>query len=131
MKRRALSFSAFVPWTCVWSTLAGALVVRPATASPPCEAIARQTSETVIAYEPPSAFTICRQGRVETDVVEGRPVYVELVPGPAVALLRFRVHGRATHVEPSGLREVADRMAALAAGLRALGGSAQPRGRPW
>ncbi len=92
---------------------------------PTCAAIAGQTGATVIAYEPPSSFTICRGGKEETDVVEGRPIYVEVVSSPGASLLRFRVHGRATEPEATGLRETADRIGGLAAGLRALAASTQ------
>ena len=101
------------------------LLVARAHADPTCVAIALQTDATVIAYEPPSSFTICRAGEVESDVVEGRPVYVELVPSPRAALFRFRVRGRATQPEPTGLREVAERVDGLHATLHALASSSE------
>lgn len=106
-------------------TVSATLVARSARAEPICAAVARQTDATVIAYEPPSSFTICRAGKVEGDVVEGRPVYVQLVARPGVGLLRFHVHGRATGVEPTGLRAAAGRIDHLHAGLRELASSPQ------
>ncbi len=90
-----------------------------------CTTLAGQRDATIIAYEPPSSFTICRAGQVEADVVEGRPVYVQLVAKPGAGLLRFHVHGRATSAEPTGLLASAARIEQLSNGLRALASSAQ------
>lgn len=90
-----------------------------------CTSIGQQTDATVIAYEPPTAFTICRAGHVDEDVVVGRPVYVELVPRPGEGLYNYRVHGRATRIDPTGLRAAAERIDGLHAGLHALTSSTQ------
>ena len=68
--------------------------VRPARAADHdlCQEIERDTKETVIVFEPPSSFTICRAGHVESDVVAGRPLYVEVLADPAT-LFRYGVHG--------------------------------------
>jgi hypothetical protein len=104
---------------------AALLLAAPARAESPCAVIARQTDATVIAFEPPGTFTICRGGHVESDVVTGRPVYVELVAGAGEGLMRFRVHGHATQIEPTGLLGAAQRLGAFASDLRALASSAQ------
>lgn len=107
-------FGRIVP---AWAAAVTLFVPGLASGETLCAKIARQTTETVVAYDPPSSFTICRNGSVEQDIMVGRPVYVELVPDAGESLYRYRVHGSATDVEPTGLRRSAERLDALHGGL--------------
>ncbi len=105
--------------------VASTSLAATAFAANPCASVAHQTRATVIAYEPPATFTICRDGHEEDAVVTGRPVYVELVPHGGEGMQGFRVFGRATQAEPTGLLAAAQRLAGLAGDLRALASSTQ------
>lgn len=84
-----------------------------------CQKMAQDTKETVIAFQPPSTFTICRAGRVESDVVVGRPVSVAVVTDPNTSF-RFTVHGLAAQPQRTGLTGLARRSHALAQTLHDL-----------
>src|SRR5579863_7947663 len=62
-------------------------------AASPCGAVTAHRKDTVIVFEAPSTFTICRDGGTETDVVTGRPVYLDLLPTPSANMFEFRIHG--------------------------------------
>ena len=99
------------------------LIARADTRADTCADIAKQTRRTVIAFEPPSAFTICREGHGADDVVAGRFVSVELVPGKGEDLFRYRLSGRSTEPKPSGLAAWAKQARHAAHRLQTLGES--------
>jgi hypothetical protein len=69
----------------------------------PCDAVREHKRDTVVLFQPPSTFTICRGGSVENDVVTGRPIYFELTPTPGSRMFDFRIHGKAADWTPAGL----------------------------
>lgn len=85
----------------------------------PCQKVGQDTKETVIAFEPPSTFHICRAGKVESDVVAGRPLYVEVLADPNT-LFRYSIHGLASEPERTGLTRLARRSHGLAKNLHDL-----------
>ena len=68
-----------------------------------CAAAGERTHDTVIVFQPPSSFTVCRNGKVEPGVVTDRPVYLELVPSPGPRMFDFRIRGRSSDWTPMGL----------------------------
>jgi hypothetical protein len=69
----------------------------------PCSAVREHARDTVIVFQPPSTFTICREGAVEDDVVTGRPVYLQLAASLGWRMFDFRLHGDASEWAPAGL----------------------------
>jgi hypothetical protein len=92
----------------------------------PCGAVTAHRKDTVIVFDAPSTFTICRDGAVETDVVTGRPVYLEVLPTPSANMFEFRIHGRAAEVKPTGLDMWHEQSAQMALDLHQLAHSSAP-----
>lgn len=84
---------------------------------------ARDRDRTVIVFQPPSAFTICRGGAAQEDVIAGRPVYLMLSPTRPSSTFDFSIHGRAAEPGPSGLGAVQEKAAFVAAQLAGLADS--------
>jgi hypothetical protein len=84
-----------------------------------CRKVGQETKETVIAFEPPSTFAICRAGQVGSDVVTGRPIYVEVLADPNT-LFRYSIHGLGGEPERTGLTRLARRSHDLAKRLHDL-----------
>jgi hypothetical protein len=82
--------------------------------------------DTVIVFQAPSTFTICRNGAVQSDVVTGRPVYLQLAPGPGSRMFDFRVHGQSTEWTPTGLSAWEELTARIGGGLRDLQHAGEP-----
>jgi hypothetical protein len=101
--------------------------VAKAAESEVCEKIQRQTADTVIAFEPPASFTICRDGKFETDVVTGRPIYVEVLADEHTSF-RYSIHGLSNRPQRTGLTRLARRSHALAQSLRLLAESGETVG---
>ncbi len=74
------------------------------TRSPVCAGTQDRQHDTVIVYQPPSTFTICRGGAAQNDVVAGRPVYFEVARTAGSGMFDFRIHGQATEWTATGLR---------------------------
>ncbi len=113
-----------IPAVCgAWS-----LTQRPALAQPssPCAAVREHAGDTVIVFQPPSSFAVCRNGEVQDDVVTGRPVYFELTPTPGSRMFDFRLHGEATEWTPTGLATWEQQARHIADGLRAFDLSGEP-----
>lgn len=68
-----------------------------------CASVREHVRDTVIVFEPPSAFTICRDGSEQEDVVTGRPVYFQVTPTAGSSMFDFRVHGQTTAWTHTGL----------------------------
>ena len=96
-----------------------------AASGPPCEGVVAHRSDTVIVFEAPSTFTMCRGGAEQRDVVAGDAVYLELAPSPGASLFDYRLRSPATETGPTGLSEWARRARELAHLLRELAGSQQ------
>ena len=84
---------------------------------------ARDRDRTVIVFQPPSSFTICRGGAAQEDVIAGRPVYLMLSPTRPSSTFDFSIHGRAAEPGPSGLGAVREKAAFVAAQLAGLADS--------
>ena len=92
----------------------------------PCASVTSHARDTVIVFQAPSTFTICRNGAVESDVVTGRPVYLQLTPGPGSRMFDFRVHGQSTEWTPTGLSAWEELTARIGSGLRDLQHAGEP-----
>lgn len=92
----------------------------------PCASVREHVHDTVIVFQPPSSFTICRNGRVENDVVTGRAVYFELTPTPGSRMFDFRLHGQSSEWTPTGLAAWEEQALRIASGLRDLEMSGEP-----
>jgi hypothetical protein len=92
----------------------------------PCDAVREHTRDTVIVFQPPSTFTVCRDGSVETGVVTDRSVYLELVPTPGPRMFDFRVHGNSGDWSPAGLGAWEALTSKIAGKLRDLDHSGEP-----
>lgn len=109
-------------------TLAFMLGVSPeARAQPasPCAAVKEHARDTVIVFQPPSVFTVCRDGEVERGVVTDRSVYLQLAPTPASSMFDFRVHGQTGEWTPVGLHRLEELATKIAGKLRDLDHSAE------
>ena len=91
-----------------------------------CETITDHQKATIIAFSPPSTFTICHDGSEEPDVVTGRRVYLQLVPTPGSSMFRFRVHGQEAEPKLTGLSVLKTDVSAVAGALGTLSHSAEP-----
>ncbi len=100
-----------------------------ALAQPPpsiCSRVREHLRDTVIVFQPPSTFTICRDGRVETGVVTDRSVYLELTPTPGPRMFDFRIHGKSSDWAPMGLGAWEALTTRIAGKLRDLDHSGEP-----
>src|SRR5271168_2584878 len=124
MRRSAL---AGIGTLCI--TLASTLTVsRRALAqqhASPCAGVQEHSRDTVIVFQPPSVFTICRDGEVESGVVTDRGVYLQLAPTPASSMFDFRIHGQTGEWTPMGLRVWQELATKIAGKLRDLDHSAE------
>ena len=91
----------------------------------PCATLTAHKTDTVITFEPPSTFTICRDGAAESDVVTDRRVYFELLPSPGATMFDFRLHGHAAQTRPTGLLAWQEQSARIALGLDELDHSSE------
>ncbi len=91
-----------------------------------CDAVREHSRDTVIVFQPPSAFTVCRNGSVDTGVVTDRSVYLELVPRPGPRMFDFRIHGRTSDWTPMGLAGWEALTTKIAGKLRDLDHSGEP-----
>jgi len=92
----------------------------------PCASVREHVRDTVIVFEPPSTFTICRGGSEQDDVVTGRPVYLQVTPSPGSSMFDFRVHGQGTAWTHTGLSTWQEQAASVTSGLRDLEHAAVP-----
>jgi hypothetical protein len=92
----------------------------------PCDAVREHTRDTVIVFQPPSTFTICRDGSVESGAVTDRSVYLELVPTPGPRMFDFRVRGNPSDWSPAGLGAWEALTSKIAGKLRDLDHSGEP-----
>src|SRR5579859_6825153 len=92
----------------------------------PCASVHEHARDTVVVFQPPSTFTICRDGAVESDVVTGRPVYLQLTSGPGSRMFDFRVHGQSREWTPTGLGTWQEQTTRLGEALRDLEHAGQP-----
>ncbi len=114
---------------CASLAIAWITASAPAFAQPPpspCAHLTSRRDSTIIAFEPPSTFTICRGGVEESDVVTGRQVYFEVLPTAGANMFEFRLHGRSTEPKPSGLQHWQEQAASIATGLHELDHSSAP-----
>jgi hypothetical protein len=95
-------------------------------ASSVCDAVREHAHDTVIVFQPPSTFTVCRNGKVETGVVTDRSVYLDLLPSPGPRMFDFRIHGRSSDWTPMGLGAWEALTTRIAAKLRDLDHSGEP-----
>ena len=80
------------------------LLGRPAFADPsPCASLTAHRDDTVITFATPSTFSVCREGRAQSGVVAGRPIFLEILPVAGARMFEFRIHGRSAEPKPSGL----------------------------
>jgi hypothetical protein len=91
----------------------------------PCATVQEHSGDTVIVFQPPSVFTICRDGEVESGVVTDRSVYLQLAPTPASSMFDFRIHGQTGEWTPMGLRVWEELATKIAGKLRDLDHSAE------
>jgi hypothetical protein len=92
----------------------------------PCASVREHVRDTVIVFEPPSTFTICRGGAEQNDVVTGRPVYFQVTPTPGSSMFDFRVHGHGTAWTHTGLSALQDDATRVVSGLRDIEHAAIP-----
>jgi hypothetical protein len=92
----------------------------------PCDAVREHSHDTVIVFQPPSTFTICRNGSVENGVVTDRDVYLDVVPAPGPRMFDFRVHGKTGDWTPMGLGAWEALTTKIAGKLRDLDHSGEP-----
>ncbi len=111
--RRTLAWARGAAW--LLSPLTAA-----AQTSPTCRSLRDDGRDTVIVLEPPTTFTICRNGAPQDDVVTGRRVYFELAPTTASTMFDFRVHGQNSEWKPTGLGTWQEQAQRVEAGLRDL-----------
>ncbi len=93
-----------------------------------CARLGDRSDRTIIVFEPPASFAICRGGASQANVLAGRRVYFELLPRSDAAMFEFRLHGRATEVPPSSLAAWRTRADALANALEHLARSGETIG---
>ncbi len=86
----------------------------------PCASVREHVRDTVIVFEPPSTFTICRGGSEQSDVVTARPVYFQVTPTPGSSMFDFRVHGQGAAWSHTGLSTWQDQATQVASKLRDL-----------
>jgi len=86
----------------------------------PCASVHEHVRDTVIVFEPPSTFTICRGGSAQDDVLTGQAVYFQVTPTPGSSMFDFRVHGQGTAWTHTGLSAWEDQVTRVASGLRDL-----------
>ena len=91
-----------------------------------CNAVRERSHDTVIVFQPPSGFTICRDGKIETGVVTDRSVYLELLPTPGPRMFDFRVHGKSSDWTPMGLGAWEALTTRITSKLRDLDHSGEP-----
>jgi hypothetical protein len=92
----------------------------------PCASVREHARDTVVVFEPPSTFTLCRGGAEQEDVVTGRPVYFQVTPTPGSSMFDFRVHGQGTAWTHTGLSVWEDQATRVTSGLRDLEHAAIP-----
>lgn len=118
-----------------WRACASILFVLALTAPPkahaqprpsPCTAVQEHARDTVIVFEPPSTFTICRNGAEQSDVVTGRPVYFQVTPTPVSRMFDFRVHAQTSEWTPTGLSAWQDEATRITKALRDLEHASEP-----
>jgi hypothetical protein len=85
-----------------------------------CGSVQEHFRDTVIVFEPPSSFTICRGGSQQDDVVTGRPVYFQVTPTAGSSMFDFRVHGQGNAWSHTGLAAWQEQATRVASGLRDL-----------
>jgi hypothetical protein len=93
-----------------------------------CASVHEHASDTVLVFEPPGTFTVCRGGSVQPDVVTGRPLYLQVTPSPGSSMFDFRVHGQASAWAHTGLGTWEDQTKRVASDLRDLEHAAVPIG---
>ena len=91
-----------------------------------CASVREHVRDTVIVFEPPSTFSICRGGSEQNDVVTGRPVYFQVTATPGSSMFDFRVHGQGTAWTHTGLSTWQDQAASVTSRLRDLEHAALP-----
>ncbi len=92
-----------------------------------CDAVQEHRRDTVIVFQPPSSFTICRDGSIETGVGTDRSVYLQLSPNAAAPrMFDFRVRKNAGEWTPLGLRGWETRASEITGKLRELDHSGEP-----
>jgi hypothetical protein len=92
----------------------------------PCASVQEHVRDTVIVFEPPAKFTICRGGSQQDDVVTGRPVYLQVTPTPGSDMFDFRVRGQGNAWTPTGLSAWQEQATHVTDGLRDLEHAASP-----
>jgi len=105
---------------CGLATLVGIQGVARGQHPAACASVREHLRDTVIVFEPPSTFTICRGGSEQDDVVTGRPVYFQVTTTPGSSMFDFRVHGQGTAWTHTGLSTWQDQATRVASGLRDL-----------
>jgi hypothetical protein len=91
-----------------------------------CDVAREHQHDTVIVFQPPSTFTICREGKIEAGVVTDRSVYLELAPSARPRMFDFRIHGKTSDWTPMGLRRWEDLTTKITSKLRDLDHSGEP-----
>jgi len=104
--------------------------ISPAHADDGRCAAATRWQDTVILLGQDGQFDICRHGRVQEDVVTGRPVYLELRPDTGPSVYEFRISERDRPPTASGLRQWHEQAAALTKALSAVVDSGRPIEEP-
>jgi hypothetical protein len=92
----------------------------------PCASVHDHVADTVIVFEPPATFTICRGGSKQDDVVTGRQVYFQVTPTPGSSMFDYRVHGQGNGWTHTGLSSWQDEAQRVTSGLRDLEHAAVP-----
>jgi hypothetical protein len=91
-----------------------------------CGSVREHFHDTVVVFQPPSSFTVCRNGAVQTGVVTDRSVYLELLPTPGPRMFDFRVHGKTNDWTPMGLSAWETLTTKISGKLRDLDHSGEP-----
>jgi len=91
-----------------------------------CATVRERTRDTVVVFQPPSSFTVCRNGEIQPGVVTDRSVYVELVPSPGPRMFDFRIHGKSSDWTPMGFAAWEALATRIASKLRDLDHSGEP-----
>jgi hypothetical protein len=91
-----------------------------------CREVREHVQDTVIVFQPPSTFTVCRNGSPQGGVVTDRNVYLELLPRPGPRMFDFRIHGKPSDWSPMGLRAWEELTTRIAGKLRDLDHSGEP-----
>jgi hypothetical protein len=112
--------------TLLFATLG--MVGRALAQEPPsvCRSVREHVHDTVVVFQPPSSFTVCRNGAVETGVVTDRSVYLELLPSPGPRMFDFRIHGKTNDWTPMGLGAWETLTTKISGKLRDLDHSGEP-----